>query len=638
MNEQAVSANRISVLDEHTANRIAAGEVVERPASVVKELVENSLDAGATQITVTLEQGGKELIKVTDNGCGMSREDAVLSLQRHATSKIRDAQDLEAIRTLGFRGEALPSIASVSLLEMITRRESEPDGVRLEVEAGTITNLESIGAPQGTTITVRKLFFNTPARLKFLKSAQTELSHITEFVGWYAMAYPEVRFRLVHGGREVLSSPGTGIRLNSIAQVLGKDAVKQLVPIEFVSLAVKVEGFVSNPSLTRINRREQVFFVNGRPIKSRTIAHAIDLAYRGLLPPGRYPAAVVFVQVEPELVDVNVHPAKAEVKFSAEQEVHNAVHRAVNRALMEGAAAPAMSEPSDASGPLSVPKDQVPSRPSAPPLELRPDEREYRQGTLDRMSTMDIGAFQDALARRREEAIREVSAHDPFTWEKGAGVPVEESPVPEAAPDQVETYAPRTVALSGVKIIGQARATYIVAECDDGILVIDQHVAHERVLYDRMLRSDQLKSPAIQRLISPVSLSLSARESAIVRQRLDQLRKAGFELEEFGRDTYVMRGAPPSLKPSEAEVVIRDMIAELVDLSVARHLIVRPDQVLITAACKMAVKAGEKLSEAEMKRLIDDLLKCENPFVCPHGRPIIVSLSNWELDRKFRRV
>ncbi|MCX6345710.1 MAG: DNA mismatch repair endonuclease MutL, partial [Armatimonadetes bacterium] len=275
-----MSANRIALLDEHTANRIAAGEVVERPASVVKELVENSIDAGATQITVVLEDGGKELIKIVDNGVGMTRDDAILSLQRHATSKIRDVEDLISISTLGFRGEALPSIASVSIIEIITKHESEPDGVRLEVEAGTIHNLESVGAPQGTTFSVRRLFFNTPARLKFLKTAQTEMGHITEIVGWFAMCYPNIAFRLIHGGREVLSSPATGIRLNSITHVLGKDVAKQLVPILFETGAMRVEGFVSNPQLTRINRKDQSFFVNGRPIKSRTITHALDQAYR----------------------------------------------------------------------------------------------------------------------------------------------------------------------------------------------------------------------------------------------------------------------------------------------------------------------------------------------------------------------
>lgn len=624
MPEELTSANRIALLDEHTANRIAAGEVVERPASVVKELVENSIDAGATQITVVLEEGGKELIKIVDNGIGMTREDAVLSLQRHATSKIRDAEDLDSIRTLGFRGEALPSIASVSVIELITKHESETDGVRLEVEAGTITNLESVGVPRGTTFSVRKLFFNTPARLKFLKTAQTEMGHITEIIGWFAMAYPNIAFKLIHGGREVLASPATGIRLNSITHVLGKDVAKQLVPILFETGVMKVEGFVSNPQLTRVNRRDQSFFVNGRPIRSKTITHAVDQAYRGLLQQGRYAVAVVFVEVVPELVDVNVHPTKTEVKFSSEHEVHSAVHRAVNSALMAGAAAPTLTQ---------SPGQQTTR--TTPDLRLRPDDPIYQQQTLIPPTETDVAAFKEALAKRREEAIAsgQIDTDDPFIWEKGAGVPVEESPVPEAAFEPT-----RTVALRGVKIIGQARNTYIIAQCDDGVLLIDQHVAHERVLFDGMRKAREERGMAIQGLVVPVTLSLSAKESAIVSQRLEDIRKAGFDLEAFGGSTYVMRGSPANVKPADAENVLRDMINELVDLSISKHLLVRPDQVLITASCKMAVKAGEPLTMEEMERLVDDLLKCENPFTCPHGRPIIVSLSNWELDRKFRRA
>lgn len=615
---QELSANRIALLDEHTANRIAAGEVIERPASVVKELVENSIDSGATMITVTLEEGGKELIKVTDNGCGMSREDAVLSLQRHATSKIRDAEDLDAIATLGFRGEALPSIASVSVVEIVTKFEDSVDGARLEIEAGTIVNLESVGAPHGTTIAVRKLFFNTPARQKFLKTSQTELHHIHDLIGRFAMAYPSVHFRLVHGSREVLSSPATGKPLNSITQVMGKDVAKQLSPILFETAAMRVSGFVSNPGLTKINRTDQVFFVNGRPVRSKTMTHAVDQAYRGLLQPGRYPVVVIFVDVTPDLVDVNVHPTKAEVKFSSEHEIHSAVHRAVNAALMAGAAAPTFTE--------NMQRQGVPLR-LTPDLPLDPTPR---QGTLPGAAAMDITAFQEALANRRTQAGSEA---DPFVWERGTGVPVEDSPVPEADFDAV-----RTVALRSVKVIGQARNTYIVAQCDDGVLIIDQHVAHERVLFERMLESNEDRAPAIQGLVIPVALSLSAKEAAIVGQRLDQLKQAGFQLEPFGGDTYMMRGAPASIKPANAEAVLRDMISEIVDLSVAKHLLIRAEQVLITACCKMAVKAGDPLNIEEMNQLIDDLLKCKNPFTCPHGRPIIVSLSNWELDRKFRRA
>ncbi|MHB9035222.1 MAG: DNA mismatch repair endonuclease MutL [Armatimonadota bacterium] len=622
MESSNTSQNRISLLDEHTANRIAAGEVVERPASVVKELVENSIDAGATQISVTLEEGGKELIKIVDNGIGMSRDDAVLSLQRHATSKIRDAEDLESISTLGFRGEALPSIASVSVIEIVTKQEVS-DGVRLEVEAGTIINLESVGAPQGTTICVRKLFFNTPARLKFLKSSSTELGHITDIIGWFAMAYPSIHFRLVHNSREVIASPGTGVRLNSITQVMGKDTAKQLAPVFFETAVMKVEGFVSNPQLTKVNRRDQVFFVNGRPIKSRTVTHAVDQAYRGLLQPGRFAVAVLFIDLVPELVDVNVHPTKTEVKFSSENEIHSAVHRAVNEALMCGAAAPTITHSAAAQQHRPVPD-----------LRLRPDDPTYRQGSFMQPSETDLAAFKQALADRRENALSEVpTGDDPFVWTKGAGVPMEDSPVPEA-----EFETARAVGLRGVKVIGQARNLYILAQCDDGVLIIDQHVAHERVLFDRMMKAREESGIAIQGLVVPITLSLSAKESAIVSQRLADIRKAGYELEAFGANTFVMRGAPASVKLDEAESTLRDMIQELVDLSISKHLLVRPDQVLITASCKMAVKAGEALSVHEMERLIDDLLKTENPFVCPHGRPIIISLSNWELDRKFRRA
>lgn len=636
MARAAVTANRISILDEHTANRIAAGEVIERPASVVKELVENAIDAGATQVTVALEDGGKELIKVTDNGCGMTRDDAVLSFQRHATSKISDAADLEAISTLGFRGEALPSIASVSSIELVTCPSpgaqpptTDAAGVRLEVEAGTIVNLESVGAPRGTSVSVRRLFFNTPARLKFLKTAQTELSHITDIIGRFAMAYPNIGFRLTHGSREVLSSPATGQPLNSITQVLGRDIVRQLVPISFETPAMRVSGFVSNPALTRIDRRDQIFFVNGRPIRSKTITHALDQAYRGLLQPGRYAVAVVFVNVAPQLVDVNVHPTKAEVKFSSEQEVHSAVHRAANQALMAGAAAPTMSD-------LGHREQATGYRPPATGDTQHPTpntEYPVPNARHPAPSTMDLAAFQEALARRREEALSEPSGDDPFVWQRGEGVPMEESPVPEA-----DFEPTRTVALTSVKVVGQARNTYIIAQCDDGVLIIDQHVAHERILFDRMRKTEEEQGTAIQGLVVPVAITLSARESTLVAQRLDVLRKAGFDLEAFGGNTFMMRGAPAAVKPADAEAVLRDTIQELVSLSVAKHLLVRPDQVLITASCKMAIKAGDPLSQQEMERLVDDLLRCENPFVCPHGRPIIVSLSNWELDRKFRRA
>ncbi len=611
--------NCIVLLDEHTANRIAAGEVIERPASVVKELLENSLDAGSTQISVVVENGGKDLIKITDNGCGMTREDCVMSLQRHATSKISSADDLDAISTLGFRGEALPSIASVSLIEIVTKPSDGEAGTRLECEAGTITNLESVGAADGTTISVRNLFFNTPARLKFLKTAQTELGHIADLVGQYAMVYPGISFRLSQAGREVLASPASVSMLNGIAAVLGSEVARKLHPILFETPAIRVHGYVASPDVNRNSRRDQVLFVNGRPIRSRTITHAIDEGYRGLIQPGRYPIAVVVIEVAPELVDVNVHPTKAEVKFSSEGEVHSAVHRAVNETLKQGAAVT----------PMSTPADTTRSRTD---LTLRPD---YNQGTLPgaRPTEQDVEAFREMLRLRREEAISNPATQDPIVWQPGSGVPMEDSPVPEA-----NFEAARTVALTGVKVIGQARNTYILAQCEDGVLIIDQHVAHERVLFDRMAKDAASGRPAVQMLMMPVAISMAAREATLVAQRLPELRQSGYELEAFGGNTFMMRGVPAALDNSQAEAVLRDMITELVDITVAKHLLVRGDQVYITASCKLAVKAGDSMTMPEMERLVQDLLECENPFTCPHGRPIIISLSNWELDRKFRRV
>lgn len=612
--DAATAGNSIIVLDEHTANRIAAGEVIERPASVVKELVENSIDAGAAQVRIALEDGGKDLIKVSDNAVGMTRDDAVISLQRHATSKIRAAEDLLAIRTLGFRGEALPSIASVSTMELVTKHAHDPAATKIEVEAGTITNLESIGAPQGTTILVRRLFFNTPARLKFLRSAQTELSHITELIGRFALAYPNIAFRLAHGSKEVLSITATGGVVDAAAAVYGRDVAKQLVPIEFDVPSLRVWGYVSKPSFTRANRAHQVFFVNRRHVRSKTLTHATDQAYRDLvIQPGRYPVVIVFVDIDPELVDVNVHPTKAEVKFSSEQEVHAAVAKAIRDALMAGGAVPSVTEARGARRPIIVDRDDAPPR----GLLIPPEES-------------DVDAFRQAVLKRAE--MDETAARaDPFDWSTAA------QPIrPPVAPTE-EAEPPTPIRLRNARVIGQARNTYILAECEDGLLVIDQHVAHERVLFEQLSKSPQDGRAVMQGLVIPITLELSRREGLLVGERLDDLRDIGFDIEVFGRDAFVVRAVPAEAKAEDAEQLLRDIIAELVDVSVTRHLVARPEHVLITTACKLAIKAGDPLSMPEMDDLVRRLIASDNPFVCPHGRPIIISLANWELDRKFRR-
>lgn len=613
MSETVTCESKVVVLDEHTANRIAAGEVIERPASVVKELVENAIDAGATQISITLEEGGKELIKVSDNGSGMAREDAVVALQRHATSKIRSAADLFAIRTLGFRGEALPSVASVSVMEIVTKRPEDGAGSRIEIEAGTITNLESVGAADGTSVCVRRIFFNTPARLKFLRSAQTELSHTTELVGRLALSYPNISFRLTHGARDVISVTGTGDVMGAAAAVYGRDAARQLVPIEFEAPSLKVWGFVSKPSFTRSNRAHQVFFVNRRSVRNKTLTHAADQAYRDLIvQQGRYPVLIIFVDVDPELVDVNVHPTKAEVKFSTDRDIHSVVHKAVREALMSGGAMPTISEAREAKSPYASDRRDAPPQ----PILLQPEES-------------DVEAFRQAMLRRSE-----TGDDDPFDWSvqrtSSVGVPVEAARSPEAE-------IPAQVRLRNARIIGQARNMYILAECEDGILIIDQHVAHERVLFEQLKKTRHDGQAVMQGLVIPITLELGRREGLVLGERLDDLRAMGFDIEVFGRDAFVVRAVPADAKPGEAEQLLLDIIAELVDVSISKHLMVRPEQVLITTACKLAIKAGDPLSMPEMENLIRRLITSENPFVCPHGRPIIITHTNWELDRKFKR-
>lgn len=604
MSDTATHNNSIIVLDEHTANRIAAGEVIERPASVVKELVENSIDAGATQIRIEIEAGGKELIRVSDNGAGMVRDDVIVAFQRHATSKIRSADDLFDIRTLGFRGEALPSIASVSMLEVVTKHTSATAGTKLEIEAGTVTNLESIGAPQGTTISVHRLFFNTPARLKFLRSAQTELSHIADMVGRFALSYPNTSFRLMHGIREVLSVTGTGDVIGAAAAVYGRDVAKELVPIKFEAPLIRVWGFVSKPSFTRANRTHQVFFVNRRSIRSKTLTHAADQSYRDLIiQSGRYPILIIFVDIDPALVDVNVHPTKAEVKFSSDQEAHSALYKAIREALMSGGAIPQVGE-------------------------MRNAERGVRN--LSASGVWNPAAEQSTL----------IPSENSVSNEQLIACVEQPSLIPHSAlhtPHSAEVESQALIRLKNVRVLSQARNTYILAECEDGILVIDQHVAHERLIFEQLKKSRETGHPVMQGLVLPITLELSRREGLVVADRLDDLRNTGFDIEAFGRDTFVVRAVPADGKAKDTEQLLRDIIAELVDISVTKHLMVRPEQVLITAACKLAIKAGDPLTMPEMDDLIHRLIISENPFVCPHGRPIIISLTNWELDRKFKR-
>lgn len=590
---------RIRLLEEHTINRIAAGEVVERPASVVKELVENSIDAGARTIVVELEQGGKRLIQVSDDGEGMSPADALLCIQRHATSKIRDADDLHTIHTLGFRGEALPSIAAVSRFELVTKRADIDIGMRVVVENGQVVEAGECAARNGTTVTVRDLFYNTPARLKFLRSNATELSHITELVTRLALAYPEISFRLLHQGQEIFVSQGGSDPRHALVAVFGREVARELRPIEYTEGLLHVTGYVSPPHLTRPTRALQTFFVNRRLVRHRVLTKALDDAYRTLTPEGRYPVAAIFLQTPPHTVDVNVHPAKAEVKFAREGEVYHAVLNAVRQALLQGGMIPSASpslqsvlaSPASSAAPSSAP---LVWQPPAPP------SREELHAAL---------------------------------WHRAGLEPTEQTPSPESAASPL----PYAEILAGFQVLGQLQRTYIIATSIHGLLIVDQHVAHERVLHEKLASHRRQQPIPVQQLLTPLVFHLDRRTLAVLEEQLGTLRQMGFHLEPFGADSVLLRGVPAWLGQRNAEAIVRDLLDEISELGVQRRLPLTDETLVATAACKMAVKAGDELSVVEMTHLLQELAQTENPYLCPHGRPVVLMISVEELERRFKR-
>ncbi|HIE50744.1 MAG TPA: DNA mismatch repair endonuclease MutL [Armatimonadetes bacterium] len=589
--------NKIHILDEVVANQIAAGEVVERPASVVKELVENSIDAGATRIEVEVEEGGKRLIRVADNGCGMSEEDAVLALQRHATSKIHTPEDLHCIRTLGFRGEALPSIAAVSELTLTTREPQAAVGVEVRVEGGVVTDFRRVGCPPGTTVVVRKLFYNTPARLKFLKTSGTEMGHITEFLSRFGLLYHQIAFRLVHNGQEVLSAPACTDLRNALVAIYGKDLAREMIPLALDAGSLRVRGYLGKPSVARGNRHYQAFFVNGRLVQSRVLSHALYEGYHTLLSARRHPIAVVIIEMDPRLVDVNVHPAKAEVRFTRDWEVHNLLQKAVREALTQACLLVQ----------TSVGARARPAAPTAPPAAPpTPEEREAFRARL-----------RQKFGRMEGEEVAPVEpVEDLFTF---------------AALQRGERIPRHIVPLA------QLKNTYILAETDEGLLIIDQHAAHERVIYEELRARKEGQPVQSQMLVIPFTLQLSPREARVLEENLETFEELGFRLEPFGKNAFLVRAVPLLLAQQPYERILRDVIDDLVAQTTPKSLAAHEDLVLRTMACKAAIKAGDVLSSEEIQRLVEQIQGLEQPFSCNHGRPTMLSVSVEELERKFQR-
>jgi len=575
----------IKVLAEKVASQIAAGEVVERPASVVKELLENALDAGATSITIRVEQAGKRLIEVSDNGCGVPTEEMKLAVARHATSKLSSAEDLFHIRSLGFRGEALASIGSVSRMVLLSRTYESDLGGRLTVEAGQVGALEQAGLPVGTVVRVEDLFFNLPARLKFLKTDQTERNQISALVTRYALAYPAVRITLEQDGKTLLQTNGNGDRREVLAQLYGIDIARQMLEVSLEEDNASVTGFISPISLTRSNRREITFFINGRWVQDTALSSALLQAYHTLLMVGRYPLSALLIWLPPEDVDVNVHPAKAEVRFRQPNQVFSLVQRAVRRALLAYSPVPQVSS-----------------------SYWRP---------LPGVQHIIDPAWEMSVETRQELSDAEVSmeAGEPSEAAEQAALPSGKIPL--------------------LRLVGQVGAAYLVAEGPDGLYLIDQHAAHERVLFERFIRQKPA-SIASQRLLEPRTVQLPPSAAHLLEKQLDLLKSLGIDIEEFGPNTFRVRAIPAIFGGSDPAAAVMAVVEEFEEDETP--LKNEEESRIIARICKrVAVKAGKILSSEEQTALLRDLESCQSPRTCPHGRPTMIHLSVDLLERQFGR-
>jgi DNA mismatch repair protein MutL len=690
---------RIRVLPDQVANQIAAGEVVDRPASVVKELLENALDAGATHIRVEVEAGGRRLIRITDDGDGMSRDDALLAFERHATSKLRTADDLLSIATLGFRGEALPSIASVARVTLETAIGSSADGetagTRLEIAGGKILHVDDVALPRGTTLSVADLFFNTPARRKFLRAESTELAHVTALVTHYALAHPEKHFELLSATHTIVSAPPVTRTAERIYQIFGKDTLAQLLPVaaelplERAGLpepppwkkdpeqparapgTLRLTGFYSKPELQKLNRNSIYIFINKRLIRDRLLLHAITEAYRNVIPPTSFPVVLLFLEMPPEEVDVNVHPAKTEVRFRQQSLIHDFVRDSLRTALVKarpsaGFIAALDSAPTASPSLMPPAASHLPGSPDSEPMPLPPDS--------------DPASFQTAKA---DAAAFELTPHLPtpvpgklpfaaqsfqpggwdnqHAWGEAAAALFQPASLPpagdcspapgdasgmnpamETALVEAEQAAANLNQIGSLRPLGQLRESFILATGPDGLWIIDQHVAHERILFENILRDRQVEKVMRQRLLMPLLVELKASQMVVFAGIAEELERNGFEVEPFGPQTLAVKAAPVGLEGAALE----RMLAEVIDQSSAdsdepKHnhdLTALRTRIAASIACHSAIKVNTPLDPARMEWLLLELAKTSHPTNCPHGRPITLMYSWKEIQRAFHRI
>ena len=623
---------KIIQLSPHVANLIAAGEVVERPASVVKELLENAVDAGASKVTVELRNGGMTFLRVTDDGCGMTREDARTAFLRHATSKLREPEDLNAIGTMGFRGEALAAIAAVSRVDLLTKTAGAVEGTSLHLEAGEITAESEAGCPEGTTMMVRDLFFNTPARMKFMKQDSVEGAAVAAAVQRQALAHPQVAVRLLRDGKEILNTPGDGRLLSAMAGVYGREAAN-LVPVDSHWESSQVQGFVSKPTQARASRAYQIFFVNGRPVKSKLLQSALEEAYRNQLMVGKFPACVLHVQVPPHTVDVNVHPAKTEVKVLSEREAFDCVHYGVLAALNKTQDRPQLHLDGEKPEPAPAPKKQeafqtMPAetyRQMAAALAggKKPDP-ERAQAAVRAMERAPLA--QPVFIPRPQAELRP----EPPRASEPAPVPAP----PEEQPEPVQAVLPMPEEPS-FTVLGELFRTYIVVQQGEEAFLIDKHAAHERVLFDKLRAQKQ--EIASQTLLAPQVCRLGQEGAALVLEQLPLLDELGYGVEEFGEGTVLLRQAPMDLSPEQAADCLTSLVQDLQEGKREDRDGLR-DHILHTMACKAAIKAGWHTDSLEREALVREVLGREDLKYCPHGRPVCIRLTKQQLERQFGRA
>ena len=661
----------IQVLDQVTIDKIAAGEVIERPASIVKELVENAIDAGATHVTIEIEEGGISLIRITDDGSGIMKEDIRNAFLRHSTSKIRNVEDLLHITSLGFRGEALSSIAAVTKVEVITKTKEAILGTRYVIEGGQELSLDEAGASDGTTFIIRQLFYNVPARRKFLKTAMTEAGHVQDLLIRLALSHPEVAFRFLNNNQEKLRTSGSGKLKDVIYNIYGRDVASNLLELDYRQGGIYITGYLGKPLITRGNRNFETFFVNGRYVKSTMISRAVEDAYKDFMMQHKFPFVVLHFQVDTETVDVNVHPTKMELRFQNQQEVYKTVFEAIHRQLLEPELIPQVAVPEPLTSPVqekkktpspdlklvrrvmpSDSKEAAVSIATTPidsaaqtvpePVKEEPHNEDYfirkmRERVMsyhNRNSSAEVKDKKKIFRPEEQKKRIQTSAREATTYK------INETPIVQK-PEQLNLFEEKLLkreVRAEYRLIGQVFDTYWLVQFQDNLYIIDQHAAHERVLYERTLKEMKNREFTSQYLSPPIILTLSMQEAELLKTHKERFERIGFEIEPFGGEEYAIRAVPANLFSIAKKELFMEMLDNLADglsTNMTPDII---DEKVASMSCKAAVKGNNRLSAQEVDALIGELLELENPYHCPHGRPTIIAMSKKELEKKFKRI